>query len=237
MKNDTQPLRRFGAQRACHCGDIGADHGRILPGRRKSWCRFSTGCALVGLMLLSACGSGPPPKLYLLEPLQPIASLPPSVTSSTGIGLLGMSAVILPGYATNTQIASIGRNGTVVQDDDHRWAEEPEDAITRVLSDRLRERASTTVLLEPWPRDYNPAARVEVVFDRLLREPLGGADMVGQILLLSGDGRKLLRNVPFQIIHYGRDTKKSTFFMAISQGIDDIARMAVQALQELNSKS
>jgi uncharacterized lipoprotein YmbA len=189
------------------------------------------------VLLLGACGSGPPPRLYLLESVPPLADVNDGPAVAGRLTSLGMSPVDLPGYARDTRIASLSSDGTVTQSDAHRWAEDPAAAISRVLAERLRSHAGTTVLIEPWPRDYAPVARVEVVFDRLLREPLGGADMAGRILLLSGDGRTLLEALPFQFVHYGRDTDKRVFFAAVSQGIDDIARMAVRALQELKLKS
>ena len=185
---------------------------------------------LAALLLLSACGSGPPAKLYLLEPIVSLESQTDERLTDNSINKLGISVVALPGYAGDERIASLKEDGSVAQDDDHRWADSPDDAITRVLADRLRARANATVLIEPWPRDFNPDARVEVVFDRLLREPLGGSDMAGQILLLSGDGRKVLRALPFQFVHYGRSTDKAVFFAATSQGIDDVARMAIRSL-------
>jgi len=185
---------------------------------------------LLVVLWLSGCGSGPPPKLYLLEPIVALESEYDTASVSKKINTLGISVVALPGYASDARIAGLRSDGSVYQDDDHRWADSPDDAITRVLADRLRAQANATVLIEPWPRDYKPDARVEVVFDRLLREPLGGVDMAGQILLLSGDGRNLLRALPFQFVHYGRRLDKSVFFTATSQGIDDIARMAVRTL-------
>ena len=98
-------------------------------------------CLLLGTWLLSACSSGPPPRLYLLEPLK---TEEPEQTDSTGPTLesLGMVQVTLPGYAGTPQISSINPDGTVTQDTDHRWAEEPATAISRLLADRLRERAA-----------------------------------------------------------------------------------------------
>lgn len=188
---------------------------------------------LVAVFFLSGCGSGPPPKMYLLSSVATLESTKnDNKLISKKINTLGMSVVALPGYANDARIAGLRTDGSVYQDDDHRWADSPDDAITRVLADRLRAHANTTVLIEPWPRDYKPKARVEIVFDRLLREPLGGVDMAGQILLLSGDGRELLRAVPFQFVHYGRSLDKSVFFTATAQGVDDIARMAIRILSD-----
>lgn len=201
------------------------------------WMPARTGVILLcSLFLISACGSGPPPKLYLLEPFDAGAKTT-GVAKTSDIKSLGMSPVVLPGYASDAQIASLKDDGTVYQDDRNRWAEEPEDAITRLLSDRLRAYTEATVLIEPWPRDYAPVARVEVSFDTLLREPGGGAQMKGQILLLSRSGRKLLKAVPFNISHIGFDTDSRVFFIAVAKGIDDIARMAVEEIQALKIQS
>ena len=203
-------------------------------------CEWMPGCTgvmlLCSLFFMSACSSGPPPKLYLLVSAGDNAEST-ELSKKSGIKSLGMSPVVLPGYASDSQIASITLDGTVQQDDGHRWAEEPEDAITRLLSERLRAHTEATVLVEPWPRDYEPVARVEVSFDKLLREPGGGAQMAGQILLLSASGRDLLKAVPFNISHVGFDADKRVFFQAVAKGIDDIARMAVEEIQALKIQS
>jgi uncharacterized lipoprotein YmbA len=209
----------------------------MIKSRRYDGMSVRTGVLLLcSLFIMSACSSGPPPKLYLLEPFELDAGTI-QLAKTSGIKSLGMSPVELPGYSSDAQIASLQSDGTVYQDDGNRWAEEPEDAITRLLSDRLRAHTEATVLVEPWPRDYEPVARVEVAFDKLLRGPGGGAQMTGQILLLSGSGRKLLKAVSFNINHIGFDTDNRVFFMAVAKGIDDIARLAVEEIQALNIKS
>lgn len=196
---------------------------------------LATASILSAALLFSACGSGPPPKLYLLE-AQP-RTPPIAVETKRQINAMGISTVVLPGYAGDDRIASLSADGTVSQENEHRWAEDPEVAITRLMSARLRYHAGGSVLIEPWPRDYKPFARVEVVFDRLLREPRGGVDMAGEILLLSSDGRRLLKAMPFEIVHYGRSSDHSFFFLSTAQAIDDIARMVVDALLVLRQKS
>lgn len=191
----------------------------------------------VSVSFLVACGGGPPPRLYLLEPHSALEPVVASADVDSGISMLGISKVQVPGYASDAKIISLLADGSLHQNDNHRWAEEPEDAITRLLADRLRHHAKATVLIEPWPRDYVPDARIEVVFDRLLREPLGGAEMSGQIQMISGNGRALLRSVPFRFARYGRDTDNTVFFIAVSQGIDDIARLAIEQLIKRQSPS
>lgn len=190
---------------------------------------------MITVVGLSACGSGPPPKLYVLD--ASTVRAPTDDTLTTSLAALGISQVTLPGYASDSRIAMNRGDGQVVLLDSQRWAEEPEDAITRLLAERLRVRATATVLIEPWPRDYVPEARVEVVFDRLLSEPGGGAHLVGQIKLLSGNGRSLLRSVPFDLRVPGQSTDVADFFKAVALGVDRIARIAVETTLAMRSKS
>ena len=204
---------------------------------RCKWFPARAGMLLISsLFVMTACSSGPPPKMYLLEPVgSDVDTI--ELAQKSGIKSLGMSLVVLPGYTSDAQIASLRADGSIYKDDGNRWAEDPDDAITRLLSERLRVRAAATVLIEPWPRDYVPVARVEVSFDRLLRQPAGGADMSGQILLLSGSGRKLLKAIPFNISHPGSGIDRRVFFISVAKGVDDIARIAVEEIQALLTKS
>ncbi len=182
---------------------------------------------LLGAMLLSACGSGPPARLYLLEPiLDPEASK--AVHHVTDIGVARIS---LPSYASDQRIASRGNVRLITQADKHRWAEEPEEAMTRVFADRLRYVSKANVIVEPWPRGYEPQARVEVDFDKLLRENSGGVEMSGQIRIIAGDGRSVRAIRTFQVIHYAKSTDYSAYFSAVSAGINDVVRIAISAMQ------
>lgn len=184
-------------------------------------------------LTLSACGGGPPPKLYLLQ----LPAVETNDVDVSSISQLGISQVTVPGYANDARIASRSGSGVVEQLDRQRWAEEPEEAITRLLAKRLKARAEATVLIEPWPRDYEPQARIEVMFDTLLREPDGGAHIAGQIQLLSGDGRRLLQSVPFEYRIKSRTTDTTAFFSSVARGVDEIARDAIDAMLSVRRSS
>ena len=185
--------------------------------------------------VLSACSGGPPPRLYLLE--SPAIDTAEQVATTSSLDALGISQVKMPGYAADERIASVSTDGVVSKNDGQRWAEEPEIAITRLLANRLRLRASATVLVEPWPRDYAPQARIEIMFDRLLREPDGGASLSGQVHLLSGDGRELLQSVEFSRLVPGFSLDSTAYFRSIAVAVDDVARIAVESLTTLRSPS
>ncbi len=193
--------------------------------------------SLLGLVLvaLSACGSGPPPKLYLLVP--PVVESDASARATNSIKALGISQVTLPSYAADERIATMSTSGVVSHIGDQRWAEEPEDAITRLLAKQLEQRGAQTVLREPWPRDYEPEARVEISFGRLLREQHGGASFSGQIQLLSADGRALLQQIPFEFAVLGESTGSREFFRAVATGVDEIASIVIEALLGANANT
>ena len=211
------------------------NHVRLCSGRKIKLTR-AVFVAVVSMLVLSACRSGPPPRLYLLQ--EPSISIDAADNASqNAVQALGIKHVKLPGYAVDARIATRQADDVVTRLDDQRWAEEPAEAITRLLGNQLRERAGATVLVEPWPRDYNPQARVEVLIDTLLREPDGGAHISGQIYLVSGDGRKLLEALSFDTRVRGRSTETTEFFRAAAVIVDELARLSIEALLALNTQS
>jgi len=189
----------------------------------------------LGALAISACSSGPPPRLYLLE--SSVQADDSESAEQSDISALGISRVTLPGYASDARIATLLNNGVVRQLDSERWAEDPEDAITRLFAERLRTRASATVLVEPWPRNYRPEARVEVIIDKLLRRIDGGAQISGQIQLLSGDGRDLMQSIAFDERALGRTVDVAEFFEAVAVIIDEAARVAIEVLLTTRQQS
>lgn len=178
--------------------------------------------------VLFACKSGPPPKQFLLEPvLDPVnESVAPSVSA------IGLAEVVVPAYVSDQRLASRTANFEIVYDEMNKWADSPDEAITRVLADRLRYYLEANVIVEPWPRGYEPEARIEVQLDKLIREETGGAELSGQLRVISGDGREVLDVRTFQFVRYANSLDPNAFFAATSAGVNDIARMAAESLRE-----
>lgn len=178
-------------------------------------------------LVLTGCGSGPAAKLYLLEPVVD-AQQTRTPTQAQDIGL---AVVKVPGYADSKPIASRVGGTRVVVNDRHQWAEDPDAAITRLLANRMRAYTGGNVIVEPWPRGFEPQARVEFDFDKLLRDENGGAEVAGQLRVISGDGREVIAVRSFQVLHEAGGNNLEDFFKALSLAINDIARLATFTLQ------
>jgi len=187
--------------------------------------RVFLGCVC---LLVISCSSGPPPRQYLLEPLSdPLyESVPPFIDA------VALAEVVVPAYASDQRIASRDKRFQIRYDDNNKWADSPDVALTRVLANRLRFYLGATVIVEPWPRGYEPQARIEVQFDKLLRESTGGAEMSGQIRIISGDGKQMIDVRTFQLVRFANNLDHSSFYAAIAAGVNDISRMAADTLRQ-----
>lgn len=193
--------------------------------RRRSSLRQAIALTAIACSL-SACLSGAPPTRYLLEPTAVSGIERPSKP----IDAIGVSSINVPGYIKESSIAVRGEGARLTLIGHSQWAEAPELALTRTLAESLRLRSGASVIIEPLPRGFDPQVRVEVTIDRLLAEPRGVADVSGQVRLISGDGRDLLRVLPFQILQRGRGGDFDGFFDALSISLDDLASLIIDAL-------
>jgi len=149
-------------------------------------------CGAACTLLLVGCASKPAPKLYFLDQVSS------GLVEQKFRERIGLAEVILPSYARKDKIASLVERHQIVQDDDNRWAEPPEEALSVAFTRALELRLSRSVLLQPYPRSLKPSMQIKIVFDRFLRGLNSQAELSGQYLLLSGDGDKVLAIVRFQ---------------------------------------
>lgn len=189
--------------------------------------KFSPVMICVALVFLASCGSGPPPRQFLLEPvLDPVNdSEPPAIEA------VALAEVTVPKYASDQRLASRDEQYQIQYDDNVKWADSPDEALTRVLANRLRYYLEANVIVEPWPRGYEPQARIEVQLDKLIREATGGAELSGQIRIISGDGKQMLDVRTFQFVRYADSRDPNAYFAAVAAGVNDISRMASDALR------
>ncbi len=88
------------------------------------------------LLLVVGCASSPSVRYYALS------SLPAKDFTPAGDLLVGLGPLTLPEYLHRPQIVKRGRGNELLVDDFHRWGEDLEDSVPRIVA------ANLSVLLE-----------------------------------------------------------------------------------------
>ncbi len=165
-------------------------------------------------IVLAGCASKPAPELYFLD--YPGANEKEQQYQEH----VGLAQVILPSYARKDKIASLVNRHRIFQDDDHRWAEPPEEAVSVAFTRALESRLNRSVLLQPYPRALAPTLQIKIVFDRFLRGFRGQAELSGQYLLLTGNGDKVIAVSRFQFSVPVDTTEYTSFMEAVVRSIN-----------------
>ncbi|MEL7110197.1 MAG: PqiC family protein [Pseudomonadota bacterium] len=163
---------------------------------------------------IASCSSAPDPVLYTLAD----QTLPENTITNDQI--IGLSELTLPAYARNQQITTAISPYRISEDDDHRWAAPPSEALTAALSKALENSSGSTVLQRPFPAGVRPDVRLSLTFDRLLRGENGEAEMSGQYLLQSpGSDAEISR---FSITVPSSGDSYEAYMAALSRGLTEL---------------
>ncbi len=134
---------------------------------------------LAFVALLAACAT----------PLDRIAMAPPASALELRplVGSAMVRTVSLPSYAAAEEVARELPGGIIASNEDVLWADEPERAVTLVLTQSLSDILNTRVGPEPWPF----VGLADVSIDVRVAEMIAGADgnfrLTGQYYV-GGDG-------------------------------------------------
>ncbi|MEL6859980.1 MAG: PqiC family protein [Pseudomonadota bacterium] len=178
----------------------------------------------VGLSAYTAsCSSAPDPILYTLADQNLPAS---SITSDQ---IIGLSELNLPAYARNQQITTAVSPYRISEDDNHRWAAPPSEALTAALSKALESSSSSTVLQRPYPSGVRPNIRLSITFDRLLRGVDGDAEMSGQYLIQSEERAAEIKR--FSISIPSADDDYEAYMSALSRALAELGTQIAAELE------
>ena len=170
------------------------------------------------MSLLSSCASKPSPSLYFLD--QDIGR----TTEANYTRSIGLAEVVLPSYARKEKITNLTDRHRLAHDDNHRWAEPPETAVSVAFARALEATLGRAVLLKPYPRSLTPALQIKIVLDRFLRGVEGQADLSGHYFLMNGDGGEVLNIVRFQFSVPADSNNYQGYMSAVLRTIGLISR-------------
>ncbi|MEL6831059.1 MAG: PqiC family protein [Pseudomonadota bacterium] len=163
------------------------------------------------------CASAPDPILYTL-------SMPaPQLDDTRAEGMIGLSELSLPAYARNQQITTAVNDFQIKEDDNHRWAVPPSEALTSALAQMLEQETGQSVLKRPYPNGIRPELRVSVTFDRMLRGINGQAELSGQYIVSSRTSSPLVGS--FSVYVPASDGSYDAYMAAMASGVEKLSRL------------
>ena len=128
---------------------------------------------------LAACS--PPLDRLAMTPLVSQLELRPLVGSAM------VRTVTLPTYAAVEEVAFERPGGLIASNADVLWADDPQRAVTLVLTRTLSDILNTDVGPEPWPFVGLPDVAIDVRVERMLAGADGTFNLTGQFYV-GGDG-------------------------------------------------
>lgn len=132
---------------------------------------------------LAGCAGTADPTYYLF----PVPAVEQSIPYEGGT--IAVREISLPLYARQAQFASLSEDGSVIQPDEHRWADEPPRAATGALVATLKQALNASIVAEPWPSTVSPVYRIDVTVDRFIGDTRGGElEFTGQYRIFGASG-------------------------------------------------
>jgi uncharacterized lipoprotein YmbA len=159
------------------------------------------------LTALAACS--PLAERVAMTPLSSSVELRPLVGSAM------IRTVSLPTYAAAEEIAVKTADGRITLREDVLWADEPERAVTLILTRTLSDILNTDVGPDPWPFIGLPDVSVDVRVERMLGGLDGTFELRGQFFVASE----------------GADFRNSTHRFDITEQVTDGSVESIAAAQ------
>jgi uncharacterized lipoprotein YmbA len=133
---------------------------------------------------MAGCVETEPPTLRLLPEFDD-----PRTASASARNAIAVATVSMPDYAEATGIATREPGGGVAQSSSQAWGDQLSRAATRRLAAALTAETGRLALAEPWPLEFSPTRRVDVLVDRFLGGLDGPTELSGEFRVM--DSRTL----------------------------------------------
>ncbi len=177
---------------------------------------------VIAIAGLAACS--PLSDRIALSPLPSALELRPLVGSAM------VRTISLPTYAAAEEIAFETADGRIVIREDVLWADEPERAITLVLTRTLSDILNTDVGPDPWPFVGLPDVSVDVRVERMLGGLDGTFELNGQFFVASEGAPFRDSTHSFEIAQPMRDASVTSISAAQSAALLELAEQIAATL-------
>ena len=185
-------------------------------------------------VLLSGCGSSPPPvQFYTLNSLSGVGPQANTPDSDQNIAI-GIGPVQIPQILDRPQIVTRTGPNRIKVDEFHRWAGPLRDGFTRVLAENISLLLATDrVAVYPWDVDFDPQYRIALNIRYFEGQP-GKNVLLDVVWRVSGQGNREARIVRTSVIKEPLTAGDYDALVAAkSQAIAKLSREIAREIQKL----
>ncbi|MFN3613345.1 MAG: membrane integrity-associated transporter subunit PqiC [Rubrimonas sp.] len=143
---------------------------------------------LAAALTLGACSGLVPSTMHLL----PDPPAPGAGSARLDGATVAVSRISLPDYAERPEVATLTSASAAVQSTDHIWADPLSRAASQALARALADRGAALALAEPWPLEFYPDLRVDVIADQFIGALNGDVRFSGEFRIAEARGSLLL---------------------------------------------
>lgn len=143
---------------------------------------------IAAALTLGACAGLVPSTMHLLpDPPGPAAG-----AARLSGATVAVSRISLPDYAERPEVATLTTASAAVQSTDHIWADPLSRSASAALARALADRGAELALAEPWPLEFYPDLRVDVIADQFIGALNGEVRFTGEFRVAESRGSLLL---------------------------------------------
>lgn len=159
-----------------------------------------------------------------------LSPMPSSLQLSPLVSSAMVRTVSLPTYAAVEEIPLETVNGRILVREDVLWADDPERAVTLILTRTLSDILNTDVGPDPWPFVGLPDVSVDVRVERILGGSDGTFELNGQFFVASEGVQYRDRAESFQITEVMADTSLDSIAAAQSAALLTLSEQIARTL-------
>lgn len=159
-----------------------------------------------------------------------ITPLPSSLSLRPLVDSVMVRTVSLPTYAAVEEIPLETDTGIIFVREDVLWADDPERAVTLILTRTLRDILGIDVGPDPWPFVTLPDVSVDVRVERMLGGTDGTLELTGQFFVASEAARFPDSAYSFEIVEEMDDATLSSIASAQSAALLKLSEQIARTL-------
>ena len=149
---------------------------------------------------------------------------------------IGIDKIDMPLYLQKPQIVMRYNGNQLLFDEEHRWAEQANRNIARVVETNLNRLISNaTIESSPWPSGFTPKYRLVLNIIEFDVDAKGVSRLRARYQLTDSTGKKTLLKKTFSIKKQIKNSSKNVLVQSMSQNLSHLCRDIAKNIKTLRT--